>query len=156
MSEPITEKPDTIAGGAEGKKYGGRSEMLGRSGKLAEDEVEIDGVTYIVRELTGSQRATVIGVQAEARLANKIDLGQYQKQLLLYGLVDPESPVGARQPALTKADLAAVMENGAGFLDPLLDKIEKLSGLSVDAKKAAEDFLGGTPNGPATSDSPES
>lgn len=137
-------------------KLGGRNELLGRSGKLKEDQVVVDGVTYIVRELNGLERAHLIGLQAEARINSKVDLAGYQKQLLLRGLMDPESPEGAREPALTEADLDTVMRNGAGFLDPILEAIEELSGLGVEAQKAAKDFLGGTPSGSSTSASPAS
>jgi hypothetical protein len=155
MSEPtpITPPSPTVAP----TKYGGRNELLSRSGKLKEADVDVDGVTYVVRELNGLERAHLISLQAEARInGGKVDLGQYQKQLLLRGLVDPETPEGAREAALTEADLDAVMRNGAGFLDPILDRIEELSGLNVDAQKAAKDFLGGTPSESATSASPES
>jgi hypothetical protein len=155
MSEtaPITPSAPTVAP----TKYGGRNELLSRSGKLKEDDVVVDGVTYVVRELNGLERAHLISLQAEARInGGKVDLGQYQKQLLLRGLMDPESPEGAREPALVEADLDTVMRNGAGFLDKILDKIEELSGLNVDAQKAAKDFLGDTPSGSSTSASPES
>lgn len=138
------------------KKYGGRNEILGRSGKLAEREVDADGVTYIVRELTGLERAAVIGLQAQARINGKVDLEGFTKELLRLGVVDPTSPEGAREPAFTDADMDTVMRNGAGFLEKLTEAIEDLSGLGVDAKQAAKDFLGGTQSEPSTSDSPES
>lgn len=144
------------------KKYGGRAELLSTSGKRTESEVTVNDVTYIVRELTGAERARVLGEMAKARLDKNVNLERYQRMLLLYGVVDPESPEGARTPAFTDSDMAAVMENGAGLLDPLLEKIEELSGLSIDEKKAeqmekaADDFFGGTPKGASTSDSPES
>lgn len=135
------------------KKYGGRNEILSRSGKLAEVDIDIDGVTYIVRELTGLEYAKMIALHAKARMHNDVAIEAYQRNMLLAGVVDPESPEGAREPAFVQADMDAVMECGAGFLEPLIEGIEELSGLSAKAKEIAEKQLG---EAPSTSDSPES
>lgn len=151
-----TSAPTPLTPPAATKKYGGRNEILARAGKLNEAEVEIDGVTYIVRELDGLERAHLIGIQATARIGNKVDLEAWQRQIMLYGVVDPASPQGAREPAFTDADMATVMTAGAGFLEPLVEKIEELSGLGQKAKEQAEKRLGEAPSGSSGSASAES
>lgn len=119
------------------KSYAGRDQLLARSGKLREDGIVVDGETYLVREISGRARNQVISAQAAARLrGDMVDLDGYQRLLLLHGLVDPASPQAARTPLLEEADLDAVMELGAGFLDAILERIEQLAGLAVDTAAA--------------------
>lgn len=115
----------------------GRDAFLGHSGKLREDTVQVPGLgDVLVKELNGNERAEVIETQAQNR--GKVDVKGYQRMLLLYGLADPDSPEGARTPLLKKEDLDQAMRIGAAALERLCDRIEELSGLSVDAEKLAE------------------
>jgi hypothetical protein len=116
----------------------GRDALLARSGKLEEARVEIDGLGHVVvRELSGAQRAALMQAQVEAAQGGNLDILGYQRQLLLYGLVDPDSPEGAREPLLEKADLDMAMGLGGGLVDALCTRIEELSGLSVVDAAAA-------------------
>jgi hypothetical protein len=136
----------------EAKKYGSRDSFLARSGKLAEAEVDVDGETWLIRELPGSARNQAIAVLGQGRMQATpvFELDKYQRILLLHGLVDPSSPEGARKPLLDRKDLEAAMGLGSQVLDPLIEGIEQLSALSQEAEKtkqAVDDFLGETPNG---------
>lgn len=115
----------------------GRDAFLGHSGKLREDTVtvpELGGV--LVKELNGNERAEVIETQAQR--GGRVDVKGYQRLLLLHGLADPDSPEGARTPLLRKEDLDQAMRLGAGTIELLCERIEELSGLSVDAEALAE------------------
>lgn len=115
----------------------GRDAFLGHSGKLREDLVEIRGLgPVLVKELNGIERAEVIETQATG--SRGVDVKGYQRMLLLYGLADPESPEGARTPLLRKEDLDQAMRLGAAAIERLCERIEELSGLSVDAEALAE------------------
>lgn len=115
----------------------GRDAFLGHSGKLREDTVLVDGLgPVLVKELNGFERAEVIETQATTR--GRVDVKGYQRLLLLYGLADPESPDGARTPLLRKEDLDQAMRLGAAAIERLCERVEQLSGLSVDAEALAE------------------
>lgn len=131
-----------------------REDLLARSGKLKEDFADAPELgSVLCRELTGKARAELIEKQAAGEGLNLV---LYQKSLLLAGLIDSNSPEGARTPLLEEGDADAVMELGAGTLDPILEKIEALSGLGVKGREAAEKSLGEAPSESSTSELPES
>lgn len=133
----------------------GRDQLLARSGKLREATVVVDDLgPVLVRELSGDERAMVIETQAEAAQRGKPDIKAYQRSLLLCGLVDPDSPEGARRPLLEKGDLDAAMKLGANTIDALTTRIEELSGLAVDAEAIARAGFPVTQSDGSTSDSP--
>ena len=121
-SEPTLD----VAGAA--KKYATRDDFLGAAGNLAEEELDVDGVgTLILSEITGADRAKIIGKSAQAMNDGALDLAAYQGSLLLAGVVDPSSPKGARNPLLKEADLGRIMKLGAAKVQEIVDVIERLS-----------------------------
>lgn len=129
-----------------------REQFLARSGKLKEDRVPLrDGGAMLVRELTGGERDLIISTQAEAAQTGRPDIQAYHRSLLLCGLVDPDSPEGARRPLLEAADIEQAMANPALDVDAICTRIEELSGLTVDAEELAKADFPATPSGASTS-----
>lgn len=89
--------------------------------RLPEDDVEIPGVgTVRVRALS---RGEVFRVQQV-----KGGTGPYERKVLHFGMVDP---------SLTEIEVQTWQEAcPAGELDPVVDKIRKLSGLDEGADKS--------------------
>lgn len=130
-----------------------RAALLARAGKLREDHVDVPGLgKVLVRELSGAARAKLIQGQAQASRTGIPDVQAYQKELLLNGLIDPDSPEDARQPLLEKADLDTVMQLGASAIDALCTRIEQLSGLSVDVEELVRANFPEIPNDDSTSE----
>lgn len=113
-----------------------RDAFLSFAGKLAEELVDVEGMgKVLVRELTGAQRALVLGVLAPAvQEGGKADLGLYQEMLLRLGLIDPADG----QPLLDIATAKKAMELGASKVEVLCKTIERLSGLDGKAAERAE------------------
>ena len=88
-------------------KFLSRGAFLENAGKLAEKEIDVPGLGWVIAsELTADERAEVIGKQATAlNSRNELDVKSYQRSMLLYGLVDPESPPGNRRKMLRSADV---------------------------------------------------
>lgn len=126
-----------------------RDAFLSSLGKLAEEDVEVDGLgTVLVREMTGKQRAQLLEVLAPAASGGKADLVRYQQMLLELGLVDPADG----QPLLdmqTSADVLAGL--GASKIEQLCSAIERVSGLSKSANERAEKNSETTPSSDSTS-----
>jgi hypothetical protein len=128
-----------------------RDAFLQHVGKLAEELVDVKGMGKVLcRELTGSQRALVLGVLAPAAQegGGKVDFGLYQEMLLRLGLIDPADG----QPLLDLATAKQAMELGASKVEALCSAIERLSGLSGKAPESAEKNSVPTPSSSATSE----
>lgn len=134
-------------------KFLSREDWLNNAGILKEAEIEVEGLGHlVVSEITGDQRAEIVGHQSEGLLAEKrkIDAKAYQRSLILAGVVDPASPKGDRKPMFRPTDLDRVMKIGGGKIAEVVDAIEKLSALG-NYSGAAEENSGGTQNGAGTS-----
>lgn len=123
-----------------GKKFLTRDQFLNAAGKLAEKELEVEDVGWvIVSELTGDERAEVIGKQATMlNSKNELDVKSYQRSMLLYGLVDPASAPGNRTKMLRPSDVDRMMRIGGGKLQTILDAIERLSAMGRHSELAEE------------------
>lgn len=113
-----------------------RDAFLSHVGKLAEEAVEVPGMGRVLcRELTGSLRATVLGILAPSvQEGGKADIGLYQEYLLRFGLIDPAD----NQPLLDVSTAKKAMELGASKVEVLCKTIERLSGLDGKAVESAE------------------
>jgi len=131
-------------------KFLSRGAFLENAGKLAEKEIDVPGLGWVIAsELTADERAEVIGKQATAlNSRNELDVKSYQRSMLLYGLVDPESPPGNRRKMLRSADVDQMMRIGGGKLQVILDAIERLSAMGRHSELAegnSEPTLNGGP-----------
>jgi len=121
-------EPTLDISGSAKSKYASRDDFLGASGNLAEEELDVDGIgTLVLSEITGADRAKIIGRSAQAMNDGQIDLGSYQGSLLLAGVVDPSSPKGARNPLLKEGDVGRIMKLGSAKVQDIVDVIERLS-----------------------------
>lgn len=132
------------------RKFVNRNEFLSAAGKLAEKEIEVEDIGWvIVSELTADERADVIGKQATMlNSKNELDVKSYQRSMLMYGLVDPESPPGKRTKMLRPGDVNEMMRIGGGKLQILIDAIERLSAMGRHSELAegnSETTLNGAP-----------
>jgi len=132
------------------RKYVNRNDFLAAAGKLAEKEIEVEGIGWlIVSELTADERAEVIGKQATMlNSRNELDVKSYQRSVLMYGLVDPESPPGKRTKLLRAGDVSEMMRLGGGKIQTLVDAIERLSAMGRHSELAegnSETTLNGAP-----------
>lgn len=127
-----------------------RDAFLSFAGKLAEEEVEVAGMGRVLcRELTGADRATVLGILAPAASdGGRVDFGLYQQYLLRFGTVDPAD--GA--PLLDVASAEKAMQLGASKVEALCSAIERLSGLSGKAPESAEKNSPSIPSSDSTSE----
>lgn len=148
--ERIETKPEVKI---EGPKFLSREDWLNNAGVLKEEEHEVDGFgRLLLSEITGDQRAEIVGHQSVGLLAEqrKIDAKAYQRSLLLAGVVDPSTPKGDRKPLFRASDLDRVMKIGGGKIAEIVDVIEKLSALGPYSG-AAEENSDSTQNGDGTS-----
>lgn len=127
-----------------------RDAFLSHAGQLAEELVDVPKLGKVLcRELTGAQRALVLGVLAPAvQEGGRADLGAYQEMLLRLGLIDPADG----KPLLDIASAKKAMELGASKVEALCSAIERLSGLSGKAVESAEKNSPGTPSSDSTSE----
>jgi hypothetical protein len=135
------------------KKFLSRDEWLNQAGVLKEEEKYVDGLGWLLlSEITGDARADIVGRQSVGLLAEnrKIDAKDYQRSLILAGVVDPSSPKGDRKPMFRPADMDKVMRVGGGKIAEVVDAIEQLSALG-SYQGAAEGNSATTPNGGGTS-----
>lgn len=138
-----SEKPSGLS------KYLSREEWLNQAGVLKEEEKYVEGFGLLVlSEITGDQRAEIVGHQSVGLLAEerKIDAKAYQRSLILAGVVDPATPPGDRKPMFRPTDMDRVMKIGGGKIAEVVDVIEKLSALG-NYSGAAEENSAATPNG---------
>lgn len=152
MATANKEEPLVVSDPAE-KKFASREDWLNEAGVLKEEEKHVEGLgLLLISEITGDVRAEIVGSQSEGLLADKrkIDAKQYQRQLILAGVVDPTSPKGDRKPMFRQGDMDRVMKVGGGKIAEVVDVIEKLSSLGQYAG-AAEGNSDGTQNGATTS-----
>lgn len=126
-----------------------REAFLLHVGKLAEETVEVPGMGNVLcRELTGSLRATVLGILAPSvQEGGKADIGLYQEYLLRFGLIDPAD----NQPLLDVETAKKAMELGASKVEVLCKTIERLSGMDGNAVESAEKNSGSIPSSDSTS-----
>lgn len=135
------------------EKFVSRDEWLNLAGHLKEEVHYVEGLgKLLLSEIAGDVRAEIVAEQSVGLLADKkkIDAKQYQRTLLLNGVVDPNSPVGARASLFRPGDLDRVMKLGGGKIAEIVDHIEKLSGLG-QYSGAAEGNSESSPNDASTS-----
>lgn len=135
------------------RKFASREDWLNTAGVLKEEEKHVEGLgLLLLSEITGDVRAEIVGHQSMGLLADqkKIDAKAYQRQLILAGVVDPDSPKGDRKPMFRSGDMDRVMKIGGGKIAEVVDAIEKLSALGQYGG-AAEGNSDSTPNGASTS-----
>lgn len=127
--------------GAEGIS---RDAFLSHVGKLAEEIVDVPEMGKVLcRELTGKDRAMVLGVLAPSVTeGGKADIGTYQEYLMRFGLIDPADG----KPLLDVATAKKAMELGASKVELLCKTIERLSGLDGKAAERAEGNSEGQPS----------
>ncbi len=141
---------------AESNGYADRNAFLSLVGDLAEEDITFQTlkgkeVKLLIREITGKERADLITLQAAAYQKGELDMVNYEKKMLLAGIIDPESPEGARQPLLRSADADSLMGIGASKVQKLVSKIELLSGMGVEAQTRVEGNSATTPSDGSTS-----
>lgn len=135
------------------KKFLSRDEWLNQAGVLKEEEKFVDGLGWLLlSEVTGDARADIVGRQSVGLLAEnrRIDAKDYQRSLILAGVVDPNSQKGDRKPMFRPADMDRVMRVGGGKIAEVVDAIEALSALGA-YQGGAEGNSEATPNGAGTS-----
>jgi hypothetical protein len=138
---------------APGTKFVSRDEWLNLAGHLREEEHTVDGLgTLLLSEIAGDVRADIVAAQSVGLLADqkKIDAKAYQRTLLQHGVVDPNSPPGARTSLFRPGDIDRAMKLGGGKIAEVIDHIENLSGLGQYAG-AAEGNSETSRNGDSTS-----
>lgn len=136
-----------------------RAAFLALAGELKEDVVTLSDragkeIPVLVRELTGEARAALITLQIEAYQKGSVDLKTYEREMLLGGVADPESPEGARLPLLKPADAEVLMKLGASNIGHLVKRIEELSAMGQQALSRAEGNSGNILSVVSTSGSP--
>jgi hypothetical protein len=152
-TETVTPAVKAAVEAAVERKFVSRDEWLNQAGILKEEEHYVDGFGYLLlSEVTGDVRADIVSSQSQGLLADKksIDAKQYQRQLIMAGVVDPSSPEGARLPMFRPGDMDRVMKLGGSKIAEIVDVIEKLSSLGQYGG-AAEGNSEITPNGASTS-----
>jgi hypothetical protein len=131
-----------------------RDGWLAQAGRYAEKTITVDGLgKLLIVELSGTARAAIQAQQSKGLLADSktIDVGAYQRAVLLAGVADPASPTEARLPMFKQGDMDAVMRIGGGKIAKVVEAIEVLSGLDAGAAKRAEENSVGTPSAGGTS-----
>lgn len=132
-------------------KYATREDWLSCAGKLNEEERTITGLgEMLLGEIGADVRAEIMTEQQSIALfaegaAKKIDRKWYEKKLLLAGVLDPNSPAGARTPLFRQGDLDSVMRIGGAKIAEVVDAIERLS-LMGRYMPSAEGNSNGSPN----------
>lgn len=124
-------------------------QLLSFVGKLDTETATLEGMGDVIcRELTGTNRAKVLGVLTPALQAGGVpDFERYQEMLLQLGTANEDGT-----PLLDMAGAKKAMGLGAGKVERICGTIERLSGL--DGKKAetrAEGNSETTPSSTATS-----
>lgn len=134
------------------KKFLSRDEWLNQAGVLKEEEYFVEEFGWLLlSEITGDARADIVGRQSVGLLAEnrKIDAKDYQRSLILAGVMDPNSPQGDRKPMFRPGDMDRVMRIGGSKIADIVDQIEKLSALGA-YQGAAEGNSDSTPSGGST------
>jgi hypothetical protein len=136
--------------------YADRNAFLSLIGDLAEGDMTFTTtkgkeIKLLVREITGKERADLITLQAAAYQKGELDMVNYERKMLIAGIIDPESPEGARQPLLKSGDADALMGLGASKVALLVAKIEELSAMGVVNQTRVEGNSATTPSGDSTS-----
>lgn len=129
---PVAEAPNKAVDKEEGKKFLSREDWLNQAGLLAEEEHYVEGLGWLLlSEISGDARADIVGRQSVGLLAEsrRIDAKDYQRSLLLAGVVDPGSPKGDRRPMFRPGDMDKVMRVGGAKIADVVDAIERLSAL---------------------------
>lgn len=131
-----------------------RDAWLAQAGKFREDTLTVDGLgKLLLVELSGVARASIQAQQSAGLLGDvkRVDVGAYQRAVLLAGVADPSSPAESRRPLFQQGDMDKVMQIGGGKIALVVEAIERLSGLDVGAVKSAEGNSDGTPSDAGTS-----
>ena len=127
---------------------------------LTEKEIDVQSFgRVLIGELSGDDRAKIMNADAkylafgsDGSLSGMMDIAQHQRQVLLVGVLDPDSPPGARTPLLHPGDIDAVMRKlGGSKVKFIVDEIEVLSGLGAGGISSAEGNSAATPSGAGTS-----
>lgn len=135
------------------KKFVSRDSWLNLAGVLKEEEHNVEGLgLLLLSEITGDVRADIVAAQSVGLLADqkKIDAKTYQRTLIQNGVVDPESPKGARSPMFRPGDMDSVMKLGGSKIAEIIDVIERLSSLG-QYSGVAEGNSDSTPSAGSTS-----
>lgn len=148
-SPPLKKKDEHTDNG-----FVSRDLWLAQSGKFAEKTITVDGLgKVLIVELSGAARASIQAQQSAGLLGDvkRVDVGAYQRAVLLAGVSDPTSPEDARRPMFQQGDMDRVMTIGGGKIAKVVEEIEKLSGLDVGAVQRAEGNSDETPSDAGTS-----
>lgn len=124
-------EPKIEAASSNGKVFATRQDWLDAAGKLAEEEVEVEGIGLLLcSEITGDARADIVGQSATSLQAGQLDVRSYQRSVLLSGVVDPTSgQPGERSPLFRPGDIDRVMKVGGKKILVAVDVVERLSAM---------------------------
>jgi hypothetical protein len=129
-AEPVAEETPVVDASTNGKVYASRDDLLNAAGKLAEEELYVEEIGWLLlSEISGDARADIVGQSASAMQKGELDVKSYQRALLLAGVVDPSSPVGNRRPLFRPGDIDRIMKIGSQKLLSIIDTVEKLSAM---------------------------
>jgi hypothetical protein len=127
--------------------------VLREPAHFAEEVIDVAGIgRLLVSEISAQvwaeiqsaqgalMRAQVVAAQvpdAAPPAPGKADMVQYNTKLLLHGLVDPDSPEGARTPLLREDQVESFLRKfGAATVGQVVDAVERLSHLGKYAARA--------------------
>ncbi len=153
--ETKVQSPKTIEAVDEKIAYASREDWLAAAGHLAEERRHVDGLGWLLLgEIGADVRADITTEQSAVLLApedkpRKLDRRAYERRLLLHGVLDPDSPEGARLPLLQPGDIDRVFKIGGAKIGTVIDTIERLSLLGRYAQ-SAEGNSNGTPSSAGT------
>jgi hypothetical protein len=100
---------------------------------IAEETVTVpewSGATFLVRALTGAQRAEVM--QAAMKKDGGVDVARMWAGLVIAGLCDPET----RKPVFEHAHRDALMQKSGSALERIADVVTRLSKMNPQEVKA--------------------
>jgi hypothetical protein len=98
---------------------------------INEEEITVpewSGAKFLVRALTGQQRAEVMQAAMRPNGAG-LDVAKMWAALIIAGLHDPET----RKPVFEKAHRDALMQKSGAALERIADVVTRLSGMSQGA-----------------------
>ena len=137
------------------RRFASRDDVLDAAGRFAEEEHEIEGRGWLVlSEISGEARAKILGKMGMAledgKLVDPAWTSQYQRLILLNGVVDPGSPMGARLPLFREGDMDRLMRLGGSKITEAVAVVERLSKMGR-FQESAEGNSAAPPSGDSTS-----
>ena len=137
------------------RRFASRDDVLDAAGRFAEDEHEIEGIgLLLLSEISGEARARILGKMGMAlengKLVDPAWTSQYQRLILLSGVVDPSSPPGARTPLFREGDMDRLMKVGGSKIAEATEVVERLSKMGR-FQESAEGNSAAPPSGDSTS-----